>query len=191
MTPMRVLGISGSLRSGSHNTAILRHAGELFEAAGVQFELYQGLPSLPPFNVDDEVGDGPELVTRLRTAVSAADAVVFATPEYNSSMPGALKNALDWLSRPRATNVLRAKRVAVIGATTGLFGAFHAQADLRRVLAATGARVVNREVAIGHVHTRFDATGRINDSHLQWDVQVAVDALLAQFQPAAPEELAG
>ena len=178
---MRVLGMSGSLRSGSHNTAILRHAGELFEAAGAQFELYQGLPSLPPFNVDDEVGAGPEPVARLRAAVGTADALFFATPEYNSSMPGALKNALDWLSRPRAANVLRAKRVAVMGTTTGLFGALYAQADLRRVLAATGARVVNREVAIGHVHTRIDATGRVNDSHLQWDVQGAVDALLAHY----------
>jgi chromate reductase len=191
VTPVRVLGISGSLRSGSHNTAILRHAGELFEAAGAQFELYQGLPSLPPFNVDDEVGAGPEPVARLRAAVGASDAVVFATPEYNSSMPGALKNAVDWLSRPRGASVLRAKRVAVMAATTGLFGALYAQTDLRRVLAATGARVVNREAAIGHVHTRFDATGRINDLHLQWDVQVAVDALLSQVQPPAPEELAG
>ena len=178
---MRVLGISGSLRNGSHNTAILLHAGELFRAAGAQFELYDGLPHLPPFNVDDDVGDGPEPVARLRAAASEADAVFFATPEYNSSMPGALKNALDWLSRPRATNVLRDKPAAVMGATTGLFGALYAQADLRRVLAATGARVVGGAVAIGHVHTRFDAGGRVSDPHLDLDVRAAVQALLAKL----------
>jgi len=187
---MRVLAISGSLRSESYNTAILRYAGELVIAAGAQFDLYAGLPDLPPFNVDHEVEDGPEPVARLRATVSAADALLFATPEYNASIPGALKNALDWLSRPLATNVLRNKPVAVLTATTGMFGALYAQADLRRVLGAAGARVTNRQVAIGHVHTRFDAHRRPNEPHLELDVRAAVDTLLARFPPSSREDLA-
>jgi chromate reductase len=187
---MRVLALSGSLRSESYNTAIPRYAGDLLRAAEAQFDLYTGLPDLPPFNVDHEVGEAPEPVARLRAAVCAADALLFATPEYNASIPGALKNALDWLSRPLATNVLRTKPVAVLAATTGMFGALYAQADLRRVLAAAGARVINREVAIGHVHTRFDAHCRPNEPHLELDVRAAVDAVLAGFPPSSREDLA-
>ena len=95
-------------------------------------------------------------VAALRSAIGEADAVLFATPEYNASIPGSLKNALDWVSRPLATNTLRNKPVAVVGASTGAFGAVWAQADLRKVLAAIGARVVEGEVAVGHAPTRFD-----------------------------------
>src|SRR3954451_715193 len=108
---MRVLGISGSLRRDSHNTALLRHAGELFEAEGAEFEIYDGLRDIPPYDEDDDVQDGPETVARLRAAVAGADAVFVSTPEYNSSIPGALKNALDWVSRPYATNAMRNKPV--------------------------------------------------------------------------------
>src|SRR6478672_8453861 len=147
---MRVLGISGSLRRDSHNTALLRHVGELFEAEGAEFVIYDGLRELPPYDEDDDTGNGPEAVARLRAAVAQADAVFFTTPEYNSSIPGALKNAIDWVSRPLASNPLRNKPVAVIGASTGAFGAVWAQAELRKVLGATGARVVDGEVAVGH-----------------------------------------
>jgi chromate reductase len=95
---MRILGISGSLRRDSYNTALLRHAGELFEAEGSEFELYDGLREIPPFDEDNE-DDAPEAVTRLRAAVASADGVFFTTPEYNSSIPGALKNALDWVRK--------------------------------------------------------------------------------------------
>src|SRR5436190_16833575 len=164
---MRVLGISGSLRRDSHNTALLRHVGELFEAQGVEFEIYDGLRDIPAYDEDDDVENGPEAVAQIRAAVAEADAVFFATPEYNSSIPGALKNAIDWLSRPLATNPLRNKPVAVIGASTGMFGAVWAQAELRKVLATTGARVVDAEVALGHAHTRFDETGRLNDDNVE------------------------
>ena len=140
---MRVLGISGSLRRGSFNTSLLRHAGELFEAKGAEFEVYDRLRDLPAYDEDFDVGDAPRAVARIRAAVRAADAVFFATPEYNSSVPGALKNAVDWLSRPSlAESALRGKPVAVVGASTGVFGAVWAQAELRRVLGATGARVI-------------------------------------------------
>jgi chromate reductase len=180
---MRVLGISGSLRRASHNTALLRHAGELFDAEGAEFELYDGLRDIPPYDEDDDVDNGPEAVARLRAAVAEADAVFFSTPEYNHSIPGALKNAIDWVSRPMATNPLRNKPVAVIGASTGMFGAVWAQAELRKVLGATGARVVNSEVPVGHAHTRFDDDRRVNDPNLEEQVLAVVQSLLAEVQP--------
>ena len=178
---MRVLGISGSLRRDSHNTALLRHAGELFEAEGAEFEIYDGLRDIPPYDEDDDVENGPEAVARLRAAVAEADAVFFTTPEYNSSIPGALKNAIDWVSRPIATNPLRNKPAAVIGASTGMFGAVWAQAELRKVLATTGARVVEGEVAVGHAHTRFDEDGRLNDQNLEEEVREVVHLLLGSI----------
>jgi chromate reductase len=180
---MRVLGISGSLRRDSHNTALLRHAGELIDAEGAEFEIYDGLREIPPYDEDDDIEGGPAAVARIRAAVAEADAVFFTTPEYNSSIPGALKNAIDWLSRPIATNPLRNKSVAVIGASTGMFGAVWAQAELRKVLGATGARVVEGEVAVGHAHTRFE-NGRLNDPNLEEEVREVVHLLLATAQPA-------
>jgi chromate reductase len=146
---MRVLGISGSLRRDSHNTELLRAAASLLPS-GTEFEIYDGLRYVPPFDedVEREEGHAPASVQRLRAAIGAADAVLIATPEYNHSVPGHLKNALDWVSRPYATNTLRNKPVAVMGASTGVFGAVWAQADLRKVLAAIGARVVDREVPV-------------------------------------------
>jgi chromate reductase len=185
---VRVLGISGSLRRDSHNTALLRHVGELFKAEGAEFEIYDGLRDIPPYDEDDDVGNGPEAAARIRAAVAEADAVFFTTPEYNSSIPGALKNAIDWVSRPVATNPLRNKPVAVIGASTGMFGAVWAQAELRKVLSTTGARVVEGEVAVGHAHTRFDDEGRLNDPNLMEEVREVVHLLLSQVRPA--EQLA-
>jgi chromate reductase len=181
---MRVLGISGSLRRDSHNTALLRHAGELFEAEGAEFELYDGLRDIPPYDQDDDVEDAPEAVARLRAAVAEADVVFFTTPEYNSSIPGALKNAIDWVSRPLATSPMRNKPVAVIGASTGMFGAIWAQAELRKVLGATGARVVEGEVPVGHAQDRFDENGRLNDPNLEEQVREVARNLLAEVKAA-------
>jgi chromate reductase, NAD(P)H dehydrogenase (quinone) len=143
---MRVLGISGSLRRDSHNTELLRAAATLLPS-GVEFELFEGLKEIPAYDADDD-GAPPEAVVRLRERIAAADAVLVATPEYNHSIPGALKNALDWVSRPIATNTMRNKPVAVIGASTGMFGAVWAQAETRKVLSALGARVIDREVPV-------------------------------------------
>ena len=115
---MRVLAISGSLRHGSYNTALLREAAELVPA-GVELELYEGLELLPPYNEDDDVEDGPVEGSRLRAAIEGADALLIATPEYNGSIPGQLKNAVDWASRPARAGALWGKPVAVVGATTG------------------------------------------------------------------------
>jgi chromate reductase len=186
---MRILGISGSLRRDSYNTALLRHAGKLFEAEGAQFELYTGLRDVPPFDEDQEV-NAPEVVDRLRATIANADGVFFVTPEYNSSIPGVLKNALDWVSRPIATNTIRNKPVAVIGASTGGFGAVWSQAELRKVLGAMGARVVDGEVAVGHAMERFNSEGRLNDPNLEEQVREVVQQLLAEADATTRRRLA-
>ena len=174
---MKILGISGSLRQGSHNTSLLRTAAGLLPA-DVELELWGRLKEVPPYDEDDDVDPAPGSVAALRAAVAAADAILFATPEYNSSVPGQLKNAVDWVSRPLATNPLRNKPVAVVGASTGAFGAVWAQAELRKVLAATGARVVEGEVAVGHAPTRFDERGVLVDENLLEQLQEVLAELL-------------
>ena len=156
---MRVLGVSGSLRRESHNRRLLRAAATLLppEAELVPFE---GLKAIPPFDEDDEAAPVPA-VMRWRRAVAEADALLFATPEYNSSIPGQLKNATDWASRPLATAALRNKPAAVIGASTGLFGAVWAQAELRKALASAGARVIDRELPIALADEAFDEQGML------------------------------
>ena len=181
---MKVLGISGSLRRDSYNTKLLRAAEELLPA-GVEYERWDGLKDIPPFNEDDDFEPAPPAVTELRNAIGEADAVLIATPEYNSSIPGVLKNALDWVSRPIVTNTLRNKPVAVVGASTGAFGAVWAQAALRKVLAAIGARIVDAEVAVGHAPTRFDANGRLEDESLQEQLEETVATLLAEAEARA------
>ena len=143
---MRVLGISGSLRRDSHNTELLRAAVTLLPS-GVEFELYDGLKDIPPYD-DDANHAEVAAVVHLKERIAAADAILFATPEYNHSIPGQLKNALDWVSRPLADTPLRKKPVAVIGASTGMFGAVWAQAELRKVLTAIGAKVIDRELPV-------------------------------------------
>jgi chromate reductase, NAD(P)H dehydrogenase (quinone) len=143
---MKVLGISGSLRQDSHNTELLRAAATQLPS-GVEFELYEGLKDIPPYDEDEDQSQIGS-VERLKEHIAAADAVLIATPEYNHSIPGHLKNALDWVSRPLADTPLKGKPVAVIGASTGMFGAVWAQAELRKVLGAIGARVLDRELPV-------------------------------------------
>lgn len=181
---MRVLGISGSLRDASYNTMLLRAAGRLLPE-DVDFVVWDGLKAVEPYDEDDDRDPAPEGAQHFRDALAGADAVLFATPEYNSSVPGQLKNAVDWASRPLATNVLRNKPVAVIGASTGMFGAVWAQADLRKVLAATGARVVEGEVAVGHAQTRFDEDGNLSDEDLVEQIGEVVRILVAETQPVS------
>jgi chromate reductase len=115
---------------------------------------------------------------------------MFSTPEYNHSIPGQLKNAVDWLSRPAGSGALSGKYVAVIGASAGMFGAVWAQAELRKVLAAAGSRVVEGEVPVGHAHTRFDDEGRLNSSELAEQVDAVVQDLIAELDPETAAELA-
>lgn len=174
---MKVLGISGSLRRDSHNTALLRAAAELLPD-GAELELWDGLKAVPPYDEDDDVEPAPAAVADLRDAIAGADAILIATPEYNHSIPGQLKNALDWASRPLATNPLRNKPVAVVGSSVGAFGAVWAQAELRKVLTATGARVVEGEVAVGHAREKFDGAGRLADETLTEALAEVVEGLV-------------
>ncbi|HWG07968.1 MAG TPA: NAD(P)H-dependent oxidoreductase [Solirubrobacteraceae bacterium] len=156
---MRVLAIAGSLRAGSHNGRLLRAAAALLppDAELVQFD---GLKAIPPFDEDDEGAPGGA-VDRWRAELEQADALLFATPEYNHSLPGTLKNAIDWASRPSTAAALRNKPAAVIGASTGMFGAVWAQAELRRSLAAAGARVIDRELPVPNADEAFAADGSL------------------------------
>ena len=173
---MHVLAISGSLRHDSHNTNLLRSAAPL-APPDASVVLWDGLKDVPPFDEDDEASE-PAAVAQMRAAVAEADAILFATPEYNSSIPGQLKNAIDWLSRPKATAALRNKPVVVVGASTGSFGAVWAQADLRKVLAASGARVIEGDVAVGHAPQRFDEDGILNDADLREQLAEVLETLV-------------
>jgi chromate reductase len=169
---MQILGISGSLRSGSYNSELLRLAARL-APPGAELEVWEGLREIPPF--DAELEDEPgAAVSALKELVAGVDAVLFATPEYNSSIPGQLKNALDWASRPYESNPFRNVPVAVIGASTGRFGAAWSQAELRKVLGAMGARVVETGLALGQVHERL----REPDGELREAVRRSVEALV-------------
>jgi chromate reductase len=154
---MRILGIAGSLRRGSHNRRLLRAAGSLL-APGVELVEWDGLAGLPAFDEDLENAP-PEAVREFFALIEGTDAILIATPEYNASLPGALKNALDWASRPFPENVLRYKPSAVIGASTGLFGAVWAQAEVRKVLKASGAHVLESELPVGMADYAFAETG--------------------------------
>src|SRR5919199_6466361 len=179
---MRILGIAGSLRPGSYNRRLLLAARELLPD-DVELELFDGLKAVPPYDDEDDVEPAPAAVARLRAAIAGADAILFATPEENSSIPGQLKNAVDWASRPLATNVLRNKPVAVVGASTGAFGAVWAQAELRKVLGATGARVVDVELPLGHADQRFDEAGGLKDETLRDELREVVWSLVDEAVP--------
>ena len=179
---MHLLGISGSLRRDSHNRKLLHATRELLPA-DVELSICEGLKDVPPFDEDDETGPAPSAVAGLRAAIAGADAVLFATPEYNSSIPGQLKNAIDWLSRPVATSVLRNKPVAVVGASTGAFGAVWAQAELRKVLAAAGARVMGGELPVAHAQQCFDDDGVLVDDDVRERLAAVVDLLVSETAP--------
>ena len=179
---MKVLGLSGSLRDASYNSMLLRAAAELLPH-DVEFELWDGFKAIPPYDEDDDVARAPARGGGLRAASAGADAILIATPEYNASIPGVLKNALDWVSRPLRSNPLRNKPAAVIGASTGAFGAVWAQAELRKVLGTIGARVLEGDVAVGHAPTRFDEQGRLTDEQLLVQLQEVVFGVVQEVAP--------
>ncbi len=181
--PVRVLGIAGSLRANSYNRRLLQLAAERAPHA-VQLTIWGGLKAIPPFDEDDEPTP-PAAVLELREAIAASDALLLVTPEYNGSLPGQLKNALDWASRPRARPVLRDTPAAVIGASPSPSGARNAQSDARRVLARAGARVIDCELAVASAHTRLATTDRLGDDDLDVAVQNVLIELLRAVQPAA------
>ncbi len=181
---MRILGISGSLRADSHNTRLLR-AAALELPPGAQLDVYEDLAAVPPYDEDLDAGWAPTPVVQLRVAIANADAVLIATPEYNSSVPGQLKNALDWASRPHSRSALLDKPVAVVGASTGIFGAVWAQADVRRILESIGARVLPGELPVGQAHDAFTGDGSLDDPRLRELLAAQLAALVEASVPAA------
>ena len=167
----RVVGISGSLRRDSHNTRLLRAAAELLPP-GAELELL-GIGDLPVYDEDLDTDPAPPAVQRFRDAIASADAIVISTPEYNASIPGGLKNAIDWASRPFDENPFRGKPALVIGASTGLFGAVWAQAEVRKVLDHVGAKVLDSEFPVGQAHEAF--------SDAELSEQTAADELERQL----------
>ena len=171
---MKILGIAGSLRSGSVNAQLLQLAAETLPD-GVELAVWEGLREIPPFDQDTE--ETPSVaVAGFRSAVAGADAVLIATPEYNGSIPGTLKNALDWGSRPGATNVFRGKPVAVIGASPGAFGGVWAHEETRKVLGIMGARVVDAGFSLGKAQDRLAAP----DEELFGQLREVVETLVAE-----------
>ena len=176
---MKVLAVSGSLRAGSHNTSLLRAAADA-APAGVQVQLWEGVGDLPVYDQDLEGSDLPDAVLRLREDWGSADAILFATPEYNGSVPGGLKNAVDWASRPVRESTLTNRNVAVIGASTGQFGAMWAQAELRKILGIAGARVIGDELPVTRAHEKFDGHGRLLDGELHDRLRLLLETLLLE-----------
>ena len=174
---MRILGIAGSLRVGSLNRQLLRLAAEELPE-GVELDVYDGLALIPPYDQDfDDLQ--PMEVELLKEEIAGADAVLVATPEFNGSIPGQLKNAFDWVSRPLAENPIRSKPVAVIGASTGAFGAIWSQRELKKVLGIMGARVLDEELAVAKAQARLADP----DPVLREELSAVLDALVAAAVP--------
>jgi chromate reductase, NAD(P)H dehydrogenase (quinone) len=179
---MQLLGVSGSLRRGSYNSALLRAVAA--ECPGVALVVWRGLAGIPAFDEDCE-STPPPAVGGLRDAIARSDAVLIATPEYNASVPGALKNALDWVSRPWAENVLRNKPVAVAGVSQGVFGGVWAQAELRKILATIGARVLDVELSLARAQEAFAADGSLQDARVAARLREIVAGLAEVVQQRA------
>jgi chromate reductase, NAD(P)H dehydrogenase (quinone) len=181
---VKVLAVSGSLRAGSYNTRLLEAAAAA-APVGVEVDILDPalIADLPLYDQDLEDEGAPASVDRLRESWAEADAILFATPEYNGSVPGGLKNAIDWASRPVRESALTNKTVAIVGASTGQFGAMWAQADLRKILGTAGARVVGDELPVTRAHQKFDGYGRLLDEELLELLRVKLDTLAAEAAP--------
>jgi chromate reductase len=183
---VQILAIAGSLRADSYNAALVRAAAELVPD-GVEIEPYEGLGLLPPYDQDlDRAGsDPPDAVRDLRERIEAAAALLVVTPEYNGSVPGVLKNAIDWASARHSGSSFANKTVAIAGATTGQYGAIWAQQDLRRVLGIAGARVVPGEFPLSRAQDAFDEHGRLRSPLLAARLREHLATLVAEALPVA------
>jgi chromate reductase len=182
---MRILGISGSLRAASYNTALLRAAAEV-APSNVEVELYHDLEALPPYNEDRDTDSPPMEVQRLREQIAAADAVVFSTPEFNGTMPGQLKNAVDWASRPYGQgSALWGKPTAVVGASVTDYGAIWAQDHLRKALGIASARVLDAELPVSKAQERFDEDGALVDLEIRDRLTEIISGLTEQHERLA------
>lgn len=181
---MQVLVVPGSLRSGSYNVALARAAQEL-APDDVEVSVYEALGAIPPYDADADGEHPPAAVRDLRERIAGADAVLFVTPEYNGSVSGVLKNAVDWASRPRANASLAGKTVAVAGVTTGQYGAIWAQQDLRRILGIAGARVIEGELPVAQAERVFDRDGRLVDTAVAERLRRHLERLVQQAAPVS------
>ncbi len=178
---MRILAIPGSLRRGSFNRLLLLELVEVLEDAA-DVELFD-LHHIPMYNQDTDIDGGPEAVRDLKRRVREADAVIFATPEYNGSIPGVLKNTIDWLSRPAGQSVLRDKPVAVLGVSTGRGATQRAQEHMRFVLNRIGAKLFDTvELCVGQAGDRFGPDGRIHDGALREQLHDFADEMIAWLE---------
>jgi chromate reductase len=180
---MRILAISGSLRQGSYNTALALAAAEL-APDGVEVDLYDGLAGIPGYDPELDGDHAPAAVRELRDAIERADALLIVTPEYNGSLPGALKNLIDWASRPHREAALWGKTVAIAGASPTSYGAIWAQNDLRRVLGIAGARVVEGELSVPHADQAFDDDGHLVDERIARRLAERLELLVHEAEPA-------
>jgi chromate reductase, NAD(P)H dehydrogenase (quinone) len=184
---MKILAISGSLRLDSYNTALARAARDL-APPGVEVELYEGLARLPHYDQDLDRPDAapPPAVRSLRERIEDADALLIVTPEYNGSVPGVLKNAIDWASARHRGSSFESKTVAIAGVTTGQYGAIWAQQDLRKILGIAGARVLHGELPVSRGPEVFDAGGRLVDPLVAERLRQHLDELVSDGLPHEP-----
>jgi chromate reductase len=180
---MKILGLSGSLREQSHNSRLLAGTRGLLPS-GVELDLFERLADIPPYSEDGE-HELPPAVIELAAALERADALLVATPEYNGSIPGHLKNALDWVSRPAAGEPVKGMPAAVLGVSTGLFGAVWAQAEMRKVLTTMGARVVDRELPIGQAPDTLSPDGLPSDEEAAQHIAATLAELVELAEPVA------
>jgi chromate reductase, NAD(P)H dehydrogenase (quinone) len=175
---VRVLGFGGSLRKGSYSTAVMRAAARL-APEGVEVELFERLGEFPPFNADLE-GSAPRVVADFKARIRAADAILIATPEYNYSVPGYLKNAMDWASRPYGDNSFQGKPAAILSSSTGSIGGARAQYHMRQSFVFLDMHPINTpECIIGHAKDKVDANGAINDPDTEKKIAATLNALAA------------
>jgi chromate reductase, NAD(P)H dehydrogenase (quinone) len=174
--PVRILGIAGSLRRQSYNRALLRAATEL-APEGATIDVFE-LDGIPPFNQDEDK-DPPAKVIEMKRRIRESDAILFVTPEYNYSIPGVLKNAIDWASRPPGDSAWWGKPAAIMGASVGAFGTARAQYHLRQVMVFLNMFPINDpEVMIRAAHERFDAEGNLTDAATKERVQRLLQSLV-------------
>ena len=181
----RVAGIAGSLREGSLNKGLLRAAAEL-APAGMEITIYARLGEIPPYNDDVFVKGDPEPVADLKTFIGSADALLIATPEYNYGIPGVLKNAIDWASRPAGKSVLNRKPAAIMGCSPGLGGTIRSQHALRQCFVFTETyAMLQPEIKIPSAAPLFDATGKLTDENTRQYIKKFLEAFaiwISRFQ---------
>lgn len=182
--PVRILGIPGSLRKDSYNRALLRATGPLLPA-DARLETFD-LQGIPPFNQDEE-RNPPARVAEFKARIRAADAILFVTPEYNYSVPGVLKNAIDWASRPYGDSAWQGKPAALMGASVGTLGSARAQYHLRQILVTLDMPTVNQpEVMIAKAADRFDARGELLDDTSKQLIRRLLEALVNLARRCGP-----